>query len=159
MPCSCNKPAVSYETKNTIHLCCVCDSKLFGRSDKVFCNVNCKNKYHAELRRHNKTVSKETIKILNKNYQTLCFLLGKNCSKFKINKLELERKGFNYEIVSGFSQTKFGFKLKIYEFSLYITHHNQVIISRDSEQSEISPFVYERWERFYKNNEHINSPI
>lgn len=156
MPCSCNKK--NYEPE--IRLCCVCDSPLFGRSDKVFCNIDCKNKYHSAIRKHNKTVSNETVKILNKNYQILCFLLGKDNSKFEVNKLELQRKGFNFEILSGIKQNTGFYKpsliLKIYEFELILSQSENVIVTRNNEQSIISPYVYKRWERFYKHNENIN---
>ncbi len=157
MASECKKPSISEEIDKNLRLCCVCDSKLFGRSDKVFCDITCKNKYHFELRKHNNLVSNVTIKILNKNYQILCFLTGKNCNKFKVSKLDLQSKGFNFEIVSGFDQSKFGFKVKIYEFSLYISAHNEITVIRNSQQTDISPFVYKRWERFYKKNEILNA--
>jgi hypothetical protein len=38
--------------KDLNRLCCVCDKPLYGRSDKVFCDVKCKNIYHAEIRNY-----------------------------------------------------------------------------------------------------------
>src|SRR5690606_21187362 len=107
----------SHEHK--VRLCVICDSKLFGRSDKVFCSTKCKNYYHAEIRKTNKTVSKETIKQLYKNYRILSELIGINCPKFQINKLVLQRKGFDFDSVSGIEVNKFGFKLKVFDFSWY----------------------------------------
>jgi hypothetical protein len=130
--------------------CCVCDKKLFGRSDKVFCDIHCKNKYHAELRKHTKTASAETTKILNKNYAILCVLLGENCKRFKVKKLHLETHGFNFQTISGLEKTPLGQKMKIYEFSWYYSKDDNIVVLRDSEQSAISPFVYKRWENQYK---------
>jgi hypothetical protein len=130
--------------------CCVCDKKLFGRSDKVFCDIHCKNKYHAEMRKHTKTASAETTKILNKNYAILCVLLGENCKRFKVKKLHLETHGFNFQTISGLEKTTLGQKMKIYEFSWYYSKDDNIVVLRDSEQSAISPFVYKRWENQYK---------
>jgi hypothetical protein len=130
--------------------CCVCDKKLFGRSDKVFCDIHCKNKYHAEMRKHTKTASVETTKILNKNYAILCVLLGENCKRFKVKKLHLETHGFNFQTISGLEKTTLGQKMKIYEFSWYYSKDDNIVVLRDSEQSAISPFVYKRWENQYK---------
>lgn len=130
--------------------CCVCDKKLFGRSDKVFCDVHCKNKYHAEMRKHTKTASAETTKILNKNYAILCVLLGENCKRFKVKKLHLETHGFNFQTISGLEKTTLGQKMKIYEFPWYYSKDDNIVVLRDSEQSAISPFVYKRWENQYK---------
>lgn len=126
--------------------CCVCDSKLYGRSDKVFCNYTCKNKYHAALRKHNKSVASQTIGKLNRNYQILCLLIGKKADKFRIHRLELMRYGFQFDVMSGVEVNKFGLKCQVYEFSWYMTQNQQIIVSRDQNQSQISPYVYKRWE-------------
>ncbi len=133
--------------------CCVCDKKLFGRSDKVFCDIHCKNKYHSELRKHSQTASATTTKILNKNYAILCVLLGQNCKKYKVKKLFLESKGFNFQTISGLEKTTYGQKMKIYEFSWYYSSEDNIVVLRDNEQSKISPYVYKRWEYHYKKLE------
>jgi hypothetical protein len=130
--------------------CCVCDKKLFGRSDKVFCDIHCKNNYHAQLRKNTKTATATTTKILNKNYVILCLLLGENCRRFKIKKLQLEKDGFNFQTISGFEKTNLGQKMKIYEFSWYYSTDDNIVVMRDNEQSPIAPFVYKRWEIHYK---------
>lgn len=133
--------------------CCVCDSKLHGRSDKVFCNISCKNKYHTSLRKHNKSVSVQTINKLNKNYQILCLLLGEEMDSFSISKLELIRLGFQFGIISGIETNRFGIKFTVYEFSFYIKKNQEVCVSRNSSHSQISPYVYKRWSKVYKNKE------
>lgn len=130
--------------------CCVCDSRLHGRSDKVFCNNTCKNKYHSSLRKHTKSVSVQTINKLNRNYQILCLLLGEDSDKFSISKLELIRHGFQFEVVSGIESHKFGLKLSVYEFSFHVIKNQEIIVTRNTNQSEISPYVYKRWKRTLK---------
>ena len=130
--------------------CCVCDKTLIGRSDKVFCDIQCKNKYHAEVRKHTQTAAAQTTKILNKNYVILCLLLGENCKRFKIKKLALETAGFNFNIISGLDKTTFGPKMKIYEFSWYYSTEDNIVVMRDNEQSPISPYIYKRWINHFK---------
>lgn len=137
--------------ENHVRTCCVCDSQLYGRSDKVFCNISCKNKYHGVLRKHNKSVSTQTINKLNKNYQILCYLLGENSDSFVISKLELIRLGFQFEILSGIESNKFGFKFSIYEFTYYVRKNKEIVVDRSSAHSEISPYVYKRWKNTYSH--------
>lgn len=140
---------------NEERTCCVCQSKLLGRSDKVFCDVSCKNKYHGALRRQNKSVSSETIKKLNRNYQILCYLLGEDADSYIISKLELVRLGFQFGIISGIEHHRFGIKCQVYEFSFYFKKNGVVAVSREKKQSLIAPYVYRRWKRIYASKEAI----
>ena len=128
-------------------LCCVCDKPLYGRSDKVFCDIHCKNKYHSDVRKHTKSAANVSTQLLFKNYQILCLLLGDNCSKFVISKKELQKRGFCFEAISGVTVTKNGFKNELFQFSWYYSSSNQIVVRQDLEQSTISPFMYKRWKR------------
>lgn len=127
-------------------ICCVCEKPLYGRSDKVFCDITCKNKYHASVRKHVKTVRKETIKILTKNYNILAYLKGKDSERFMVKKLELQRMGFDFDVISGLETNKFGIRMNVFEFSWYYSKNQNITVFRDKSQQEISPFVYKRWE-------------
>jgi hypothetical protein len=140
-------PKTAQNLKVDKRLCCVCDKPLIGRSDKVFCDINCKNKYHSEIRKHTKSAASVSSAIMYKNYQILCLLLGTNCSKYSISKKELQKRGFCFEVVSGITITPYGIKHELFEFSWYYSKNNQVIVKLDREQSIISPFMYKRWER------------
>lgn len=133
------------ETKPNRRICCVCDKPLIGRSDKVFCGIQCKNKYHSDVRKHTKSAANVNTKLLYKNYQILCLLLGDNCSKYSIHKRELEKSGFSFDVVSGVTHTPYGLKFELFEFSWYFSSKNQIIVRLDREQSQISPFMYKRW--------------
>lgn len=128
-------------------LCCVCNKQLFGRTDKVFCDIHCKNKYHSDVKKHTKSAAHVSTQLLYKNYQILCLLLGDNCSKFVISKKELQKRGFCFEAISGIKITKNGFKNELFQFSWYYSSGNQIVVSQDLEQSTISPFMYKRWKR------------
>lgn len=138
---------------NEARICCVCKKKLHGRSDKVFCDIGCKNKYHSQLRKENKTETDETTKILLRNHRILCFLQGSRCNKFEICKLELERMGFNFSVVTSYEQTKYGLKLMLFNFTWYQTAHRKIVVSRDEKQSHIAPYLYLRWKIHYKKFE------
>ena len=127
--------------------CCVCDKALYGRSDKVFCDIHCKNKYHSDVRKHTRQASAVNIKLLKKNYETLCMLLGDSCERLVIKKLALEEMGFRFDIISGMEKTSYGLKMNIFEFSWYYSSNNNIVVLQDGGQTRISPFMYKRWKR------------
>lgn len=134
------------EFKKQSRQCCVCDKKLYGRSDKVFCDIHCKNKYHQDIRKHSKSAAVNTVKTLQKNYIILCNLLGTKCDRYIIKKLKLQEMGFNFEIVSGMSKNPYGLKMDVFELSWYYTSNNNIVVMQDREQAKISPYLYRRWE-------------
>jgi len=133
--------------------CCVCDSKLHGRSDKVFCNYKCKNKAYAQHRKDAYAAGSQPIKRLNRNYYILCYLKGENADKFCISKSELRRLGFYFDVVSGIEQNKFGLKFHVFEFSWYPVNNQNIMVYRNSDEQPISPYIYKRWERHMKHKE------
>ena len=133
--------------------CCVCDKPLYGRSDKVFCDIHCKNKYHSDVRKHTKSASAVNIKILRKNYVILCTLLGDPCDKYMVKKLKLKELGFNFDVVSGVSQTPYGLKFDLFEFSWFYSRNDNITVMQDRQQTKISPYMYKRWERNIKHTQ------
>jgi len=131
--------------------CCVCDSKLHGRSDKVFCNYKCKNIAYAQHRKDSNAAGSEVIKKMHRNYYILSYLKGENCDKFCVNKKELMRLGFNFDVVSGYEWNKFGLKSHLFEFSFYPINNQNIMVYRNSDEKTISPYVYKRWERHLKH--------
>lgn len=77
--------------------CPICKSSVKGRTDKIFCSLDCKNQYHVRLRRATAKAVSETDKILHRNRSILLEIMGKNTSQKKINRLILERKKFRYD--------------------------------------------------------------
>jgi len=69
-----------------------------GRRDKIFCSLDCKNKYHLQLRRT--TDTNEAViridRILHRNRSIMQELIGSNKTKIKILRLEMDKKKFNY---------------------------------------------------------------
>jgi predicted nucleic acid-binding Zn ribbon protein len=129
--------------------CVVCEKFIYGRSDKVFCDIKCKNKYHAELGKSQKTIARETFKILTKNWSIIATLFGEGVDELHINKIELARHGFDFTTVSGveISATKTTFN--IFEYTWFHKSDNEIRITFNNKQEPISPFIFKRWQNRY----------
>ena len=78
--------------------CKKCNTKIvYGRSDKIFCSIKCKNKYHKELRKKTNLVALEIDEILHRNRSILYELLGTTKSKLTIKRIILEKKKFRFQ--------------------------------------------------------------
>lgn len=130
--------------------CTVCDSKLFGRSDKVFCTIKCKNKAYAKQRKEFEEEYHEVIRELRRNNYILNYLKGKNTEKFIINKKELRRLGFNFDIITGWEQNKYGIKLHLFNFSWYQINSQNIMVYCNPDEKPLSPYIYKRWLRHLK---------
>jgi hypothetical protein len=79
--------------------CLYCEEEFSGRSDKLFCDVECKNAFHREQ----KTDAKETFvrvnKILKKNRDILKDIVG-NKQTEKISMEKLVGKGFDTDYLT-----------------------------------------------------------
>ena len=51
--------------------CLECGEPLYGRTDKKFCNISCRSKYHGQLRRWHNALYTNTLDSLNRNYEIL----------------------------------------------------------------------------------------
>ena len=134
--------------------CIVCDGFLFGRSDKVFCDIKCKNKYHAELAKTQKTVAKETFKILAKNWTIITTIMASDASELHINKVELARHGFDFTTVSGIEIRTEHTRFSVFEYTWYHQANNEIRITLNKEQTPISPFIFKRWKNRYSENKY-----
>ncbi len=94
--------------------CKYCGDKIKGRSDKRFCNTACKNSYNYEKRTHRKKIVKTIDAILHRNFEIIdAYFEGESRSHFKVSKLELTNKGFNF---SYFTSTYINSQLKTYYY-------------------------------------------
>ena len=88
--------------------CKVCNQKLSGRSDKKFCSVNCKNRYHIELRKATNIAVADIDKILHRNHSILYEILDDKKAQVKISRLILDKKKFNFKYHTHFNATAKG---------------------------------------------------
>lgn len=77
--------------------CKICAKTLRGRSDKIFCSVDCKNHYHKYVRYATKQAAIEINGYLKRNYAILLELLGKNKTQIKVYRNILEKKKFRFK--------------------------------------------------------------
>ena len=125
--------------------CVICNSQLIGRSDKRFCDITCKNKYHSEVRKSMKTIASETVKILTKNFTILSGIMGEKNNTVIIDKLALERLGFRFDYVSDAVNKSGIIHFGLFHFTYRFAHNKRVFINIDRERETISPFIFRRW--------------
>jgi len=125
--------------------CIICEKQLYGRSDKVFCDIHCKNKYHSEIRKTTRTVSAETLKMLQQNWVILAGLMTDNCDRFILKKVTLERLGFKFDTISHVESRGLQLRYSVFEFSYYFGHQGNVVVTKDIQQESVSPFLFKRW--------------
>ncbi len=142
-----------YKKLQNNRTCIVCEKFIFGRSDKVFCDIQCKNKYHAELARSKKTIANETLKILAKNWAILSTIMGECVSELHINKVELAEHGFDFTAVSGVDIATNNIRFDVFEYTWCYRANQEIKITLNKKQIPISPFIFKRWKyRYSKSN-------
>ena len=127
--------------------CVICNQQLYGRSDKRFCDITCKNRYHSEVRKSMKTVQSETLKIVTKNFVILSGIMGAEKDVGVVDKLALERLGFRFDHVTGAENRHGIIHYSIFGISYRFIHHKRVMITVDRDRTDIYPFIFRRWER------------
>jgi hypothetical protein len=89
--------------------CRVCDIPLKGRSDKVFCSLDCKNWYHAYRRSQNLNKVIKIDYILHRNRTILAeFHEAAEKDEFYVTRYQLTRKGFKFDYFTSFQRDKSG---------------------------------------------------
>lgn len=112
-------------------LCKLCKSEMQGRRSKIFCCETCKNEYHYKLNKVNKIATDRIDKILHRNRAILLEIIGKNLDSKKVQKIELDKKKFNYTYVTAYHQNNQGKMLNhIYDFSWMIFSDDSILIKR-----------------------------
>ncbi len=94
--------------------CSICGDQLFGRLDKKFCSLECKNEYHRKRRAQHLPFSKSVDQMLHGNWVVLRELadeIGKR--KFFVSKARLNKSGFHTKYYTTSQKNKEG---KIYYY-------------------------------------------
>lgn len=111
--------------------CKICKNKIVGRKDKIFCSITCKNTYHVKLRRVTKKEVKEIDIILHRNRSILLELMGKHKIQIKVNRIELEKKKFNFKYHTHSNINKYGKTYyHLYDFGWMAFSNDEVLIVR-----------------------------
>jgi hypothetical protein len=104
-----------------------------GRSDKVFCSLDCKNEYHIRLRQVTGEATEAVDKILHRNRSILLEIMGKNLRQKKVDRSILDKKKFNFHYVTGYYlNNKNKIYNYVYDFSWMIFSDQEILIIRRS---------------------------
>ena len=82
--------------------CKVCGTPLKGRRDKKYCNIQCKNQYHLDLKSMHRSEIETDISFLLRNRTVLHELLDQDGhKKRKVKRSILQRMGFRFHNYTG----------------------------------------------------------
>lgn len=79
--------------------CLNCNHTLHGRTDKKFCNDNCRNTFHNKTKRTENNLIRNIKAILHGNRRILSEILGDK-STCTVHRAELVSKGFHFEFIT-----------------------------------------------------------
>ena len=85
--------------------CAECGKHFYGRKDKQFCSVLCKNKWHNRQSRQRRQYRLQVVAVLNRNYEILDGLLKERKSSAGLE--ELTKAGYEPAFVTGHRKGRF----------------------------------------------------
>ncbi|MDW8419979.1 MAG: hypothetical protein RML37_11260 [Chitinophagales bacterium] len=88
--------------------CLSCGAVLKGRSDKKFCDDQCRNAYNNSLNSDVNNYMRQVNHILRKNRRILEQLNTDQSGKTKVSKARLIQAGFNFDYITNMLHTKSG---------------------------------------------------
>lgn len=108
--------------------CLECGDKIFGRSDKKFCNDACRNAYNNKQNKDSMNLMRNINNKLRKNYRILSenkFIDG----KFKTTKNKLSAQGFNFEYFTNLKIYKNGSEYRfIYDIGYKLLEDDWILL-------------------------------
>lgn len=114
--------------------CLHCNKKVAGRSDKMFCSLNCKNIFNYTKKKTNKSETKIIDAYLHRNREILSTFMG--VSKREVfDRLLITRSGFKYEFMTGIYYNKEGkiYHL-IYDYAWMEFSDQKILVIRKAKQ-------------------------
>lgn len=111
--------------------CRYCKGPVVGRKGKIFCSIECKSIYHYRLRAATFDTATPIDKILHRNRSILLEIMGKNKSQKKVDKIELDRKKFNYSYFThSYTNSKGKVYFYLYDFAWMAFSDQEVLVIR-----------------------------
>ena len=110
--------------------CQQCGQETWGRSDKKFCSLTCKNTYATATRRTTRDAVVEIDGYLHRNREILAMIMGE-VSKVELDRVVLTRTGFRYDYHTGTYLNKEGklYRL-VYDFAWMDFSDQKVLVVR-----------------------------
>ena len=133
----------------TIHEkpCPQCGGQVIGRSDKIFCEVKCKNHHHMHSRNQNKPMTSFTNLRLLRNLTVLQGLLGPNGKKVRIHKSELHKRGFNFGACTSAKKVHGEVEYELYHMRYTFDRDGLVTVIQMTNLDKYLPGFFKRWEQ------------
>ena len=114
-------------------LCLDCGNAVKGRTDKKFCDDNCRNNYNNRLKSETGTIFNKINGILKKNRKPLAKLNPDG--KVKVSKKKMLNAGFNFDYHTHTYQTQKGNKYFFcYEFGYLALNDDEFLLVEKKEQ-------------------------
>ncbi len=142
---SLNKTLMDIEGKEIIPgppRCLFCDKKVFGRSDKKFCDDSCRNRFHAQAQRKRQWAEPNFVGKINRTLMRNRKLLAQAIPRQKQNivmlRTTLEEKGLDFHYYTNIMQTQNGNYRYCYEYGWLEIAPNKVLIVRTDRYDDFS---------------------
>ena len=130
--------------------CPVCDDRVHGRTDKIYCCSKCKDKHYAKNRKDFLIDAKVVLKQQARNHFVLD-LFGGDSDHYTISLAALQDKGFDPNFVTGIEHNKFGQKFKLFNYCWYQANTQNIVVYRNKKETPLSPYTYKRWVRHHEH--------
>lgn len=135
--------------------CPTCGGAVYGRSDKRFCTVKCKNKHHAGARAQIRTRFSYVEKKLHRNYVILEGILGPKHNCMTVHKDDLFKHGFNFtKCTNKFKDNKRTYS-ELIDYQYTVSTDGMVVVRRMNPLTHSEPGFFERWEIDFPNKEPV----
>lgn len=107
--------------------CLFCGEVLIGRSDKKYCDDNCRNNHHYQLRKDDNAIIKSVNACLIKNREILRSLAAN--TRTMVVKKELVDANFNFNVMTSIYRTRKGTEyMVLYDYAYRIVNEHEVLI-------------------------------
>ena len=114
-------------------LCLDCREKLNGRSDKKFCDDQCRSNFNNRQQSENTEFMRRVNSILKRNRRILQEL--NPAGKIKLSRKKLLAKGFNFEFFTNIYTTQTGNNYYFcYESGYLMLDHDEVLLVRKEDK-------------------------
>lgn len=112
-------------------ICLQCTKEFSGRTDKLFCSLECKNSFHNARRRQDYIHVVDTA--LHQNRVILQRIWPTLQKEKNIDRKVLEKLGFRFDLVTGYSTMPNGKVLhRVYDFEWSQTSKSKIAIQQDT---------------------------
>lgn len=126
--------------------CPTCGGAVYGRKDKRFCTLKCKNEHHNAARSQVNYRFKHIHKRFHRNLVVMEGVVGRNATKVSVHRDELFRMGFDIFTCSKSYRKNRHTVYELGDYEYYVHKNGIVTIRRTGELMDVIPIFFKRWE-------------